>query len=204
MKSAKRQREKGASDTEESERAGAKKSKTQVSLRSLFHRLYVNEKHTLGAEILNFSVLFIRSSVGQTRPQSARGKVRERVRALMGAASMRSSVVILKTLTRTTGAPPQASPAPVTMRATRTRLPNSSSSFRASTLPSSSVNPAPQPPPRHHLHRQPQPPHCPHRSPRQRLPPLYLPSLCPRQARCLLSSQERRCTLKGFPLHIHL
>lgn len=31
MKSAKRQREKGASDTEESERAGAKKSKTQVS-----------------------------------------------------------------------------------------------------------------------------------------------------------------------------
>ncbi len=31
MKSAKRQREKGASDTEESERASAKKSKTQVS-----------------------------------------------------------------------------------------------------------------------------------------------------------------------------
>ncbi len=31
MKSAKRQREKGASDTEESERAIAKKSKTQVS-----------------------------------------------------------------------------------------------------------------------------------------------------------------------------
>lgn len=36
MKSAKRQREKGASDTEEPERASAKKSKTQVSLRSLF------------------------------------------------------------------------------------------------------------------------------------------------------------------------
>lgn len=32
MKSAKRQREKGASDTEEPERASAKKSKTQVSL----------------------------------------------------------------------------------------------------------------------------------------------------------------------------
>lgn len=32
MKSAKRQREKGASDTEEPERANAKKSKTQVSL----------------------------------------------------------------------------------------------------------------------------------------------------------------------------
>lgn len=32
MKSAKRQREKGASDTEDSERASAKKSKTQVSL----------------------------------------------------------------------------------------------------------------------------------------------------------------------------
>lgn len=38
MKSAKRQREKGASDTEESERASAKKSKTQVS-REL--RLYI-------------------------------------------------------------------------------------------------------------------------------------------------------------------
>uniref|UniRef100_A0A4W6CGQ5 Arginine-glutamic acid dipeptide repeats protein n=1 Tax=Lates calcarifer TaxID=8187 RepID=A0A4W6CGQ5_LATCA len=36
MKSAKRQREKGASDTEEPERASAKKSKTQVSLWSLF------------------------------------------------------------------------------------------------------------------------------------------------------------------------
>lgn len=36
MKSAKRQREKGASDTEEPERASAKKSKTQVSLLSLF------------------------------------------------------------------------------------------------------------------------------------------------------------------------
>lgn len=35
MKSAKRQREKGASDTEEPERANAKKSKTQVSLQSL-------------------------------------------------------------------------------------------------------------------------------------------------------------------------
>lgn len=33
MKSTKRQREKGASDTEEPERAGAKKSKTQVSVR---------------------------------------------------------------------------------------------------------------------------------------------------------------------------
>lgn len=44
MKSAKRQREKGASDTEESERASAKKSKTQVSLRSLFCRLCDNEK----------------------------------------------------------------------------------------------------------------------------------------------------------------
>lgn len=32
MKSAKRQREKGASDTEEPERASAKKSKTQVSV----------------------------------------------------------------------------------------------------------------------------------------------------------------------------
>lgn len=32
IKSAKRQREKGASDTEEPERASAKKSKTQVSL----------------------------------------------------------------------------------------------------------------------------------------------------------------------------
>lgn len=32
MKSAKRQREKGTSDTEEPERASAKKSKTQVSL----------------------------------------------------------------------------------------------------------------------------------------------------------------------------
>lgn len=32
MKSTKRQREKGASDTEEPERAGAKKSKTQVSI----------------------------------------------------------------------------------------------------------------------------------------------------------------------------
>lgn len=32
MKSAKRQREKGASDTEESERVSAKKSKTQVSI----------------------------------------------------------------------------------------------------------------------------------------------------------------------------
>uniref|UniRef100_A0A3B4TZC2 Arginine-glutamic acid dipeptide repeats protein n=1 Tax=Seriola dumerili TaxID=41447 RepID=A0A3B4TZC2_SERDU len=37
MKSAKRQREKGASDTEEPERASAKKSKTQVSLWSLFY-----------------------------------------------------------------------------------------------------------------------------------------------------------------------
>uniref|UniRef100_A0A8D3DZ61 Arginine-glutamic acid dipeptide repeats protein n=1 Tax=Scophthalmus maximus TaxID=52904 RepID=A0A8D3DZ61_SCOMX len=36
MKSAKRQREKGASDTEESERATAKKSKTQVSVWSVF------------------------------------------------------------------------------------------------------------------------------------------------------------------------
>lgn len=36
MKSAKRQREKGASDTEEPERASAKKSKTQVSLWSSF------------------------------------------------------------------------------------------------------------------------------------------------------------------------
>ena len=36
MKSAKRQREKGASDTEEPERASAKKSKTQVSLWFLF------------------------------------------------------------------------------------------------------------------------------------------------------------------------
>lgn len=36
MKSAKRPREKGASDTEEPERAGIKKSKTQVSPRSLF------------------------------------------------------------------------------------------------------------------------------------------------------------------------
>lgn len=36
MKSAKRQREKGASDTEEPERANAKKSKTQVSLRLCF------------------------------------------------------------------------------------------------------------------------------------------------------------------------
>lgn len=36
MKSAKRQREKGASDTEEPERASAKKSKTQVGLCSLF------------------------------------------------------------------------------------------------------------------------------------------------------------------------
>lgn len=35
MKSAKRQREKGASDTEEPERASAKKSKTQVSPWSL-------------------------------------------------------------------------------------------------------------------------------------------------------------------------
>lgn len=35
MKSAKRLREKGASDTEEPERASAKKSKTQVSLCSL-------------------------------------------------------------------------------------------------------------------------------------------------------------------------
>lgn len=36
MKSAKRQREKGASDSEEPERASAKKSKTQVSLLSFF------------------------------------------------------------------------------------------------------------------------------------------------------------------------
>lgn len=36
MKSAKRQREKGASDTEEPERASAKKTKTQVGLWSLF------------------------------------------------------------------------------------------------------------------------------------------------------------------------
>lgn len=36
MKSTKRQREKGASDTEEPERAGAKKSKTQVSVWFLF------------------------------------------------------------------------------------------------------------------------------------------------------------------------
>lgn len=36
LKSAKRQREKGASDTEEPDRASAKKSKTQVGLWSLF------------------------------------------------------------------------------------------------------------------------------------------------------------------------
>lgn len=43
MKSAKRQREKGASDTEESERASAKKSKTQVSkfLLSILKFVYV-------------------------------------------------------------------------------------------------------------------------------------------------------------------
>lgn len=39
MKSTKRQREKGASDTEEPERAGPKKSKTQVSVWLLFFDL---------------------------------------------------------------------------------------------------------------------------------------------------------------------
>lgn len=40
IKSTKRQREKGASDTEEPERAGAKKSKTQVSVWFLFFDLF--------------------------------------------------------------------------------------------------------------------------------------------------------------------
>lgn len=43
MKSAKRQREKGASDTEEPERANAKKSKTQVSL-WLWFVVYMRQK----------------------------------------------------------------------------------------------------------------------------------------------------------------
>ncbi len=146
----------------------------------------------------------LRSLIGQTHPQSVRVKGKARERVLTGAASTRSSVAILKTLTRTTEAPPQASPAPETMRVTQTPLPSSSSCSRASTLLSSSVSQAPQPPPRHPLRLQPQPPHCPHRSLPQRPPPLYLPSLCPRQARFLSSSQERRSTLRGFPLLIHL
>ena len=203
MKSAKRQREKGASDTEESDRTIAKKSKTQVSLWSL--PLVFKWMHRPWVLTLNFvSLLSLRSSVDQTHPQSSRVKARERARALMGAASMRSLVAILRTLTRTTGAPPRASPAPAIMRATRTPLPSSSSSCRASTLQSSCVSQAPQQPPRHLLHLRPQPPHCPHRFPPQRPPSLYLPRSCPRQARCLLSSQERPFILQGFPLHIHL
>lgn len=52
MKSTKRQREKGASDTEEPERASAKKSKTQVSFKvfSLFFCVHV---HRLGVLIHN-------------------------------------------------------------------------------------------------------------------------------------------------------
>lgn len=154
--------------------------------------------------LIFLSTLSLRSWVGRTRPQNARVKGRERVKALMGVASTRSLVAILKTLIRTTGAPPQASPALVTTKATQTPLPSSNSSCRVSTLQSSSVSQAPQLPPPDHLHLQPQPLHCPHRSPRQRPPLLYLPSLCPRQARCLSSSQEHPYTLKGSPLHIHL
>lgn len=47
MKSAKRQREKGASDTEEPERASAKKSKTQVSLWSLNSCLYIFQPYVV-------------------------------------------------------------------------------------------------------------------------------------------------------------
>ena len=56
MKSAKRQREKGASDTEESERTGAKKSKTQVGLHAQSTRTprlhYTMRIHSLSTEVL--------------------------------------------------------------------------------------------------------------------------------------------------------
>lgn len=50
MKSAKRQREKGASDTEEPERASAKKSKTQVSFLAV--HMCINGMHRLGVMML--------------------------------------------------------------------------------------------------------------------------------------------------------
>lgn len=53
MKSTKRQREKGASDTEEPERASAKKSKTQVSFLLCFFCVYV---HRLGG-LVHISLL---------------------------------------------------------------------------------------------------------------------------------------------------
>lgn len=157
-------------------------------------------------KLTTFSSLLIpRSLVDLTRPQSVTVKVREKARAPMGVALTRSSVAILRTLTRTTGAPPPVSPAPETMRATQTPLPSSSSCCRANTLLSSSVNLAPQQPPRDLLHHlRPQHLHCPRRFPPQWPPPLYLPSLCPRRLRCPSSSQERPFTLKGFHLLIHL
>lgn len=145
-----------------------------------------------------------RSSLGQTRPQNVTGRERGRARAPTEGASTRSSAAIQRTSTRTIGAPRQASPAPVTTRVTQTLLPSSSSSCRASTLQSSSVNQAPRLPLQHLFHLRPQPPLCLHRWPPLLPPPLYLLSLCPRPARCLSSSLGRRFTLRGYLLLIHL
>lgn len=143
-----------------------------------------------------------RSSPGRIRPLNVTGREKGRARAPMGGASTRSSAAIRKTLTRTTGAPPPASPVPVTMRATRTPRPSSSSSCRASIRRSSSVNRAPQLPPQHLFLPPPQPPLCLRRWRLLPPPPLYL--LSPRPARCLSSRPGRRFTLRGYLLLIRL